>query len=125
MKVSERRMAENEVVFRKANEKVTDDLDQLKKLAAETKQESLVIDDINLEFYCECSDENCRMRVKLSTNDYSEIHKNRARFVIVPEHEVLSIENVISRGHGFWVVEKHEVPSKDATVLKETDVSNV
>jgi hypothetical protein len=69
--VSERRMAENEVVFRKYNERVQQGFDAVKKVAKEAGQEHFVVEvDAPLYFYCECSDENCHERIRLTTERY-------------------------------------------------------
>jgi hypothetical protein len=119
--LSERRMAENEVVFRGYNEQVQKGFDKLKQLAKEDGQEKLLhTDDISLQFYCECSDENCRKRVKLPPNRYNEIHERRDHFVIIPGHEMKSIEHVIARQKDFWIVEKFVTPPETVVGLHTT-----
>ncbi len=123
--LSERRMAENEVVFRNYNEGIQKGFDEAKKYAKEDGQEDLISEeDLPLLFYCECSDENCTIRVSLKLSRYSEIHKARDRFVIASGHETLAIERIISKEADFYIVEKFTVPPEGVTELKPTDLDN-
>lgn len=123
--LSKRRMAENEVVFRNYNEKIQKGFDKLKQLAEEEGHQGLIKEnDASLYFYCECSDENCRKRVSLKPSRYNEIHKHRNHFVMIPGHEVKSIERIIEKNSKFLVAEKHETPPPSAEVLNETAVDN-
>jgi len=117
-------MAENEVVFRQYNESVQDGFDNLKKIAEEDGQKYAYGHDDTLHFYCECSDENCKKRVMLRPSRYSEIHKNRNRFVIIPHHEVDTIEHVVGKETEFWIVEKFMDPPKTAQKLNRTGITN-
>jgi hypothetical protein len=124
--VSERRMAENQVVFREHNEKVQKAFDQLNAIAAQEGAKPIHLEgDSPLFFYCECSDENCRERIKVTPNDYNKIHKERDTFVIVCGHNVPKIEDVTATGPEYCVVTKHEVPPQSADLLNPTDVHNV
>jgi hypothetical protein len=122
---SQRRMAENEVVFRTYNERVKQNFDEIIKVAKESNQDYLVkTDDTALHFYCECSDENCRQRILLKPSEYNRIHKNRRRFVLVYGHETSVIENIIRREDNYCVVEKHIKPPETSRTLNPTGVNN-
>jgi hypothetical protein len=124
--LSERRMAENEMVFRSHNERVEKGFENLKVMAKEDGQEDLVqFGDIDLQFYCECSDENCRKRVNIKLSQYSKIHKNRSNFVIVPGHSVRRIERIVQKRPSYWVLEKFIDLPKKADGLNSTNVDNV
>jgi len=119
-------MAENEVVFRQYNENMQKSVSDLNDLAAETGQHDLgYASDEPIYFYCECSDENCRRRVRLEPSKYSEIHKHRDRFVIVCGHEVSTIELVIGKSTNFCIVEKFHTPPQRATKLNQTNTKNI
>ncbi len=123
--LSERRLADNEVVFRQYNERVTNGLEEIKNIAKEDGQEGLISqNDAPLLFYCECSDENCRKRVKIKPSRYHEIHKRRDHFVIVCGHEIKKIEHVIGKETDFCVIEKFILPSESAPGLHKTDADN-
>lgn len=122
---SERRMAENEVVFRQYNESIQDGIDQLTKMALEDGQEShIMAQDMPLHFYCECSDENCTQRIKLTPASYTAIHKKRDHFIIVHGHKSETIERVISVTQDFDIVEKFLMPPESASGLQRTDADN-
>ena len=99
-KLSERRLKENEVIFQQANKGVAD----------------FVLEDVGddqrlINFYCECSNMDCRERIPLNASEYFELHKNQRRFIALKGHEIPEIEKIISRHAGFSVVEKiGEIP---------------
>lgn len=122
---SERRQIENEVVFRKANEKVQEGLQKLEAMAKAEGVHSIIPDkDMPLHFYCECSDENCRERIVLSLSKYEKLHKDRSRFIVLPNHETAAIEDVVYEQSKYAVVDKKETPPEDASILKRTSVNN-
>ena len=125
---SERRLAENEAVFREYNERIIKGFDELKKLAEEDGQQSFLAqvaqDDRPLYFYCECSDENCIKRVLMKPSDYDKIHKDRDTFVMVPGHETSDIERIVKKADSYYVVEKFEEPSVPKNGLNQTEVDN-
>lgn len=125
---SERRLAENEVVFRQLNEQVQKGIDEVNQLATETEQGHMRIvqnvDDAPLHFYCECSDENCVKRVVLGHDEYNRIHKHRDHFVVAPGHQVEDIERVIQVHNNYTIVKKNYTPPEHVSRLHVTDVSN-
>lgn len=124
--LSEKRMAENEVIFRQYNEKIQQGFDNLNELATQTGQtDHSYYEDDSLHFLCECSDENCRLRVQLRPSRYNEIHERRDHFVIVCGHETQSIEKVIGKETDFCIVEKFKKPPESASKLNKTDAQNV
>ena len=124
-RTSDRRLAENEIVFRRYNESVKEGMDRLNELAAQEGSDfyDLGVDD-PLHFYCECSDENCVERIKISPNEYNKIHENRRAFTIVCGHEVSKIEEAMRKEKGYCVVVKHQVPPETEATLHSTDVDN-
>lgn len=66
MPISERRQIENEMIFRRINEKVGDDLADLDAMHIEDDNLDLMWDDaVLLNFKCECSDEDCDKRIPI------------------------------------------------------------
>lgn len=123
--ISERRLAENEVVFRRYNERVLEGFNKLREIAEEDGLDYVLDDDAPLQFYCECSDENCRNRVTLKPSRYDEIHQHRNRFVIITGHEVEKIEKIIKKEAEFCIVEKFTLPPESVRGLQVTDANNV
>lgn len=123
--ISQRRMVENEVVFRERNESVQKGFEELVNIAKEDGQESLINDnDEPLHFYCECADENCRERILLKPSKYKQIHKKRNRFIVIEGHDVKNIEKVVAKKSKYWVVEKFFKPPATASGLNPTAVDN-
>lgn len=123
--VADRHKADNEAIFRDLNQKLQKGINEVNAIAAEDGQEPLDFDaDQPLHFFCECADENCLARVRLSLNDYERIHKDNRRFVIVPNHQVAEIEEVTTKEPGYWIVTKHEEPPELSDTLHPTDVHN-
>lgn len=117
-------MAENEVIFRQANEKIHKTLEELdKKAVADGHSTSLMItEDIPLHFYCECSNEKCRERIQITHTQYGELHKNSSQFIVLPGHQVAEIEKIIKKNPNYFVVEKFKVPPEEVDGLNPTDL---
>lgn len=94
-KQSERRLAENEVIFRQANIDMKDFMEDMGAKNSTT-----------LPFFCECSHVECRGRIEISARDYQTLHANKRRFILLDGHEIPEIERIIERREGYNVVEK-------------------
>lgn len=106
--IEEKKQIENEMLFRRVNEKLgkdLDDIDQGHRLAGNPQ---LVRDDDEmLEFQCECSDENCNTLIKMRLSLYKFIHGDRSTFIVKPNHEVTPIERVLESNETFTIVMKN------------------
>jgi hypothetical protein len=121
--LSERRLAENEVIFRQRNKKIQVHMDELKAVAkAEGQQNSVEEIDFELSFYCECSDPRCQKRIELLPSKYQELHQNRMQFVLIPGHDVEAIEHVVESWANYVVTEKYKEPPKSANTLNVVDL---
>lgn len=126
MPLSERRQIENEMIFRRVNEKVGDGLEDLDAMHIEDDNPQLVWDDNTLlNFKCECSDENCEKRIAIKLSDYKKIHENRKAFIILPKHQVEEIEEIILTKDTYSVVEKNHSTDEPKGDLNTTSVDNV
>ena len=122
---SERRLAENEVFFREHNKRIQKGVDELNRLGDETGEKPLTFDpNTPLHFFCECSDENCQQRVRLSLEKYNAIHEDRKAFVVVCGHEIEDFEKIVEKTADFCVVQKYKDPPKTANKLNQTDINN-
>jgi hypothetical protein len=63
-----------------------------------------------LRFLCECSDGECAERIVLMAAQYELLQGHALRFPVAPAHDDLSIERIIEKHDGYWVVEKFEPP---------------
>jgi hypothetical protein len=91
---SEERLARNEVFFRSLNERIRE--------AADAHS----ADGHVYEFVCECSDQACLDRVRLTAAEYEAVRANPITFVLAPGHERRSIEAVVQPGLDHVIVEK-------------------
>jgi hypothetical protein len=120
-----RKWIENQVAFRSTNEKIKKNFDALAKLAKQDGLRSFAYHrNSKLYYICECSDENCRERIKLLQSTYDKIHMQRNRFVIVAGHEATEVEKVVERHAHYSVVEKYVTPPEEVEGLHRTSVSN-
>lgn len=123
--LSEQRQIENEMIFRRQNEKVADDLENLDELLEQDDSSDLTWDDsIPLDFKCECSDEDCDQRISMKVSAYKDIHADRDRFIIRPDHQVEEIEEVIATEDDYSVVKKNKTIAEPGNTLNDTAVNN-
>jgi hypothetical protein len=86
------RLAKNETIFRAGNESID-------KAAGGRMEET--------PYLCECGEESCLARVKLTPAEYEAVRSHPARFFVVPGHEDLTAgEAVVEQHDRFTVVEK-------------------
>jgi hypothetical protein len=90
------RLAQNEVMFRRVNERIVSDL---RARRAGTSPE--------LEIVCECSDRDCLRVLRIEVAEYEWLRLNPRRFAVLPGHEAPAVEDVVERHDRFVVVEKH------------------
>ncbi len=123
---AERRQIENEMIFRRKNEKVGDALGALDAMNIEDGHPELIRDeDLLLHFKCECSDEACVEKIAIKLSTYQEIHIDRDTFIIKLEHQVDPIEKVISTGPEYSVVKKNNSTPEPGNKLNETTINNI
>lgn len=125
--IEERKQIENEMLFRRANEKVGHDLDEIDKLHRADGNHHLVRnEDFLLDFKCECSDENCNVRIPMKLSTYKSLHEDRSMFIIKLHHEVRPIERVIETTPTYSVVRKNNVTPepRDGAAFNDTVIDN-
>ena len=88
------RLAENETLFRRVNER---------RFQAETAD---AVPEW-LEIVCECADRGCRRALTLATAEYEWLRQNPSRFAVLPGHETPAVESVVERFPGYVIVEQH------------------
>ena len=104
----ERRVGENEALFRAVNEQVED---LQRGLAA--------VSDETMHIVCECGDLACVERLVVSLPKYEEVRGDAALFFVVPGHDIPDVEDVIERGDDYAVVRKH--PGGPAELAEAAD----
>ena len=88
-------MARNETLFREVNERI---------------EEHAVRDGADpheYEFFCECSNIDCVLRLPMTLAAYEEIRSDPTQFVVAPGHELPEIEEVVRTTLAYQVVQKH------------------
>ena len=68
---------------------------------------------------CECWRNDCVERVVLTVAEYEQVRAHPGRFLVAAsaEHVNPPFENVISREHGHWLVEKFGTAGETAAAL--------
>lgn len=101
-KFSNRRLIENEVIFKDVNTNIKEFI----------KEETSGTPATILPFYCECSNPECIERINLSTTKYEKLHKTRRLYVTAIGHEFPEVEKVVNKESHYQVVEKHFTPPR-------------
>jgi hypothetical protein len=97
----ERRIGQNEALFREVNERVAR-LSDSKHATAELAG-----------FLCECGNESCHERVEMTLEEYERVRTEPTRFAIAPGHEISDVEAVVAKYDRYWLIEKHEGEAAD------------
>ena len=100
-----RRKAENEAIFRDANEEIEAVRHELTEIEGKTP------------FFCECDDPHCRETVRLDVAEYEALRADPATFLILHGHPH-SAAHVVAEHETYVVVEKEGVARR---VAVETD----
>jgi hypothetical protein len=103
----QRRIGENEILYRTVNEKIED-----LNAAFGTLTETMTV-------VCECGDGSCTEQIQLEVPTYERVRADPALFVTVPGHEVPDVESVVERTDGFQLVRKD--PGGPAELAAEHD----
>lgn len=90
----EERLANNEAMFRFANERVAH------------WEEVRGSDDLE-HYFCECSDPECQEKIALHRSDYESVRSHSRHFVAVPGHEIADVETVIATHDGWAIIKKN------------------
>lgn len=100
--ISERRLVENETIFRDANREIN----HLATRVFGQAQKTI----IPVGFYCECSNRECRERVELTPEEFVEVHSISNQFIIKCGHEVPRVEDIVENRGDFCIIRKHIMP---------------
>ena len=92
----ERRMTENETLFREVNERVDDTATQFVGDDEDSKH----------EYFCECANPDCAFRVTLTHAQYESVRANPKQFVVLPDHFTPEVETLVTKNEGHWLVRK-------------------
>jgi hypothetical protein len=59
-------------------------------------------------FVCECGNLGCTATIELKIADYEAVRSSFDRFLVLPGHEIDSVEDVVERHDGYLVVVKRD-----------------
>jgi hypothetical protein len=90
------RREQNEKVFRMGNERLSDAVEEHKKVPETAK----------VPFLCECADEFCDGRVELERTQWKSIASNPNEFLMLPGHLRSEGEVVVGEFDGYEIVRK-------------------
>jgi hypothetical protein len=102
-----RRVARNQALFRSVNERV------------ESTNEHFGVALEQADFVCECADQACMERVKLTLGKYEEVRRVPTHFIVAPGHIYREFERVVEQVDGYVVVEKFGEAGKEALKMDE------
>ena len=95
MDARERRLAQNEALFREVNERV------------ETIAHSHHLGPhAPYEFLCECANADCTFRIPLTPAEYGAVRADPRQFVVLPLHFMPEVETLVTKTEGYWLVKK-------------------
>ena len=89
----EKRLAQNEALFREVNERVND-------LVTHHGAASVH------EYLCECANPDCTFRIRLDPADYEAVRSDPRQFVVLPLHYTPEVETLAAKRESYWVVRK-------------------
>ena len=92
----ERRMTENESLFREVNERVDETATQFVGEDGSSTQ----------EYFCECANADCTFRVELTHEQYASVRADPRQFVVLPLHFTPEVETLVTKNEGHWLVRK-------------------
>ena len=96
MDARDERSAKNEALLREVNDRIQEVGEHL----------SVVPDDGQLDFRCECGRPDCDALVSLTVSEYEHVRSDNDRFAVTPGHEDDRIERVVERNERYLIVDK-------------------
>ena len=91
----ERRIGQNEILFREVNERV------------ESLNEAFNTLTDRVSIVCECGLLECVDRISMSLAEYEELRSDPTTFAVIPGHELPDVEDVVAERDAYFVVRKH------------------
>lgn len=107
MNERERRIGQNEALFRHVNERLRDVNDAFGSVTGD------------FEIVCECGDVDCAERITLTMDDYADLRSDPRYFAVIGGHVAEEVEEVIRHGDGYDVIQK--APGSPERLAKVTE----
>ena len=90
----EKRLAQNEVLFREVNERINDVAHQLG-------------DEVPYEYFCECANADCSFRLMLIQAEYEAVRADPTQFAVLPGHYTPEVEILVSETETYCLVQEN------------------
>jgi hypothetical protein len=103
----ERRIGENEALFRQVNERLRDANDAFGSVTGD------------FEIVCECGDVDCAERIMLTAEEYRDVRADPRYFAVRSGHVAQDVEEVIEHRDRFDVIQK--APGAPERLAKVTE----
>lgn len=100
------RAARNQSLFRAVNEK----LRELNQAFADVTATYAIA--------CECADTTCVETLHISMQEYLDVRAHSSRFVVLADHVVPDVEQVVAKNDGYAIVEKN-IDASEITELAD------
>jgi len=94
MEERERKIGENEILYRAVNEKI----EGLNTVFGAITDVMTVV--------CECGDGTCAEQVEIDVSTYERVRREPTLFIVLPGHEIPTVEDIVEHHEGFDIVEK-------------------
>lgn len=106
----DRRIGENESLYRSINERI-EDLNTAFGMVTET-----------MTVICECGELECHEQIVLDVPTFEHVRAEPTQFVVVPGHELPDVETVVERHDAYNILRKDRGgPAELARELSERD----
>src|SRR3954471_19945105 len=93
----EKRLAQNEALYREVNERIQALAKRHGDLGARAPE---------YDYFCECANADCNLQIRVPNDVYEWVRSDPHRFLISPGHDTREVEAVSREERGVGVVEK-------------------
>lgn len=90
MDARQKRLAQNEALFREVNERVQDHADEA----------------VVHHYLCECANPDCTFRITMPASEYEAVRADPKQFMVLPLHYTPEIEDLVTETAAYWIVRK-------------------
>jgi hypothetical protein len=106
----ERRIGQNEALFREVNDRI------------ERVTETLQVATDSLQILCECGNASCTEHITVPVSEYERVRSDSELFFVRAGHELLDVEHVVEEHGEYDIVRKN--PGDAARIARELDPSD-
>ncbi len=89
----EKRLVQNEALFREVNERLNDVAQRIDPR-------------VGYEYLCECANADCTFKITLNGGEYETVRSDPTQFLVLPMHYTPEIEDLVEQNSEYWIVRK-------------------